>query len=527
MAWLSKYSPRSTALLIASVLPLGFGACSTGERAVGVAPERYRVELLAEDIDPGLIPDLLEADFDGDGTPDRVIVSDSVVRIALTAGEELQFTAGEPGQAAAKVWDARVTSFEPDGTYPSLVLATGPAEIHEAFPVTQELVYNDRGRLLHRYLGTYPATVAGRSGWAYPMRAQGLDCARLRSNALPVCFFASQEDGGLGVSRLIEMDPAGYGRLASDSATRAEYSWRLEQRRARVRRIGEGLAGEGTTVGSARQVVRDWLGVDSTELSRILSSDPSHQASSASDSVFAVLEWLSQADARRQARSYFRMDEDELDAVLAEASVPQSAEAVDYFLAVALPRLDSSRIFSRDRTRELQLPWPAQYGHGRPNVDGMFMMGAAFIDFSGDGLLDLVVVGQHSRPFSATQHPEGYFVDAAFHATPDEYVRVWAPEGLPNRGTSAPPCVYFGMEKTEEVAWRSDYVGCYDQGRKEWYDLALPGGPYWTEYDPVAFWDMNGDGTLDFAARTTEGRWHVLTFIRDHADSLDRGTGAE
>jgi len=76
-----------------------------------------------------------------------------------------------------------------------------------------------------------------------------------------------------------------------------------------------------------------------------------------------------------------------------------------------------------------------------------------------------------------------------------------------------PPCVYFGMEKTEEQASRSDYVDCYDQGSDKWYEVTLPEGPYWTEYEPVMFWDMNGDGMVDFAARKEDGSWTALTFL--------------
>jgi hypothetical protein len=145
------------------------------------------------------------------------------------------------------------------------------------------------------------------------------------------------------------------------------------------------------------------------------------------------------------------------------------------------------------------------------------MMGAAFADFSGDGLLDLVVVGQHSRPFSAIQHPDGYFTDGQYRATPDEYVRVWAPKAGENTAAALPPCVYFAMEKAEEEAWRSDYVECYDRRSGEWYEIDLTQGPYWTEYAPVVFWDANDDGLIEFAARRADGSWSLLTFAKERS----------
>ncbi len=70
------------------------------------------------------------------------------------------------------------------------------------------------------------------------------------------------------------------------------------------------------------------------------------------------------------------------------------------------------------------------------------------------------------------------------------------------------------MEKTAS-ARRSDYVDCYDQDSGEWYEVTLPEGPYWTEYEPVMFWDMNDDGMIDFAARREDGSWNLLTFVQE------------
>ena len=514
---MKSFSRRTTKVhLLSAVLGVSVSllSCNGGEPARQETAGHYEVELVAENVDPSIIPDPMQADFDGDGKLDVAVVTDSSVQIKLTSGDEFNYSVRETGEESPRIWDAKVVSLRSDGRFPSIVLATCPEPSHEGVPLTQDLLYNDGGSLIHKQLGGYPSTSMGSAVWAYPMRAMGLDCAWLESNDLPVCFFASMEDGGLGVSRLIELDPAGYVNLASDSATRAEYSHKLEGRLEVVRRIGrEWTTGE-AMVGSARQVVQEWMDIDPAELDRILSSEVSQPLSSASDTLFAAVDWLEQAGPRRRARAYMWMDEEELDSALAGAVIREPAEAVDYLLAVALERLDQGRLFSHDLTRDFRLPWPMQYGHGRPNVDGMFMMGAAFVDFSGDGLLDLVVAGQHSRPFSAIQHPDGYFTTGGFHASPDEYVRVWAPDPAEEGDLAVPPCVYFGMEKTEEEAWRSDYVDCYDSGLGEWYDLTLPGGPYWTEYEPVVFWDMNEDGMIDFAAQTEPGTWNVLTFVR-------------
>lgn len=70
------------------------------------------------------------------------------------------------------------------------------------------------------------------------------------------------------------------------------------------------------------------------------------------------------------------------------------------------------------------------------------------------------------------------------------------------------------MEHTEEQASRSDYLECYDRLTGAWYDVTLPRGPYWTEYEAVMFWDANCDGTPDFAARREDGSWNLLTFSR-------------
>jgi len=505
---------RSSASIVVVLIcgPLLLAACASERGPAESTAGRYRVEVLEHGIDPQVIPDRFVADFDRDGEVDRVSVTDSAVQIDLSGGGEFSYLVREPGDDSPKIQDAKVFSLRPDGKFPSIVLATCPSPEHEKYPVTQQLVYNDSGKLAHKRLGAYPTTKIVGLGWTYPMRALGLDCAWLTSNDLPVCFFASMEDGALGVSRLIELDVSGYPRLATDSAFRAHYSNRMLRQWETARRYLEDPASlaEGP---SARYWVWGLLGVDSATLDRILPGYLPGQGGSVSDTLLAALDWLFQSGPREQARAYLHMDGETFDSILAESDVQEPDSAIDFLLAVAFARLDHEAVFSHDVTREYRLPWPAQYGHAGLHPDGMFMIDAVFLDFSGDGLLDLVVVGQHSRPFSAVQHPDGYFTNAGYHAAPDEYVRVWAPKAGEDPEPTAPPCVYYGMEKTQEEAWRSDYVDCYDQGSDKWYEVTLPEGPYWTEYEAVMFWDLNEDGMIDFAARKEDGSWTALTFL--------------
>jgi hypothetical protein len=503
------------AVLVCASLPLG--SCSGSRGPAESTARRFTIEVLKHGIDPQIIPDRFAADFDGDGKNDRVTLTDSAVQIDLSGGGQFHYAVREAGQDSPRIWDAAVVSLRRDRKFPSIVLATCPVPDHEKAPVVQQVVYNDAGRLVHKRLAGYPFTNFVRSPQTYPMRALGLDCAWLASHDLPVCFFASEEDGALGVSRLIELDVNGYERLASDAALRSYYSRRMARHWESHRRDAmdpAGMAG----VSSARDEIQRRFSFDSATLDRLLSGDLRGRTDSVSDTLLAALDWLSKAGPREQARAYLRMDGKVFDSILAQSQMRESGSAVDFVLAVALSQLDHEAVFSHDVTREYRLPWPAQLGHAAPvaGADGMFMMDAVFTDFSGDGLLDLVAVAQHSGPFSAIQHQDGYFVNAVFHGEMDEYVRVWAPNHRAGAGTapSIPPCVYYGMEKTEELAWRSDYVECFDHVSNQWYEVTLPEGPYSTEYEPVIFWDMNHDGMIDFVARREDGSWTALTFVR-------------
>jgi hypothetical protein len=65
--------------------------------------------------------------------------------------------------------------------------------------------------------------------------------------------------------------------------------------------------------------------------------------------------------------------------------------------------------------------------------------GAAFTDFPGDGLADLVAVGQHSAVFYAVQDEGGVFVAPGCRGLPDEYAGVSGPaEVILARRTTVP-----------------------------------------------------------------------------------------
>jgi hypothetical protein len=51
----------------------------------------------------------------------------------------------------------------------------------------------------------------------------------------------------------------------------------------------------------------------------------------------------------------------------------------------------------------------------------------------------------------------------------------------------------------------------------EWYEVALPGGPYWTDYLPVVFEDFDRDGVVDLALKKKDGSWVAFRFVPDQA----------
>ena len=198
-------------------LALSIVSCAPDHRAVDVKNIRYRVEVLAVDIDPNIIPDRLAADFDEDGHIDRIIWSPMSLEVRLSGGGVFQYTVGEMAgdypasmpelNSATRLIDVKVFSLNRDGSYPSIFMAVErktPERWVE--PILQPIVFNDGGRLILKRLN------------GFPLVGQSLDCAWIASNKLPICFYASYAGAAkMGLSRLIELDPEGYWRIAHNS----------------------------------------------------------------------------------------------------------------------------------------------------------------------------------------------------------------------------------------------------------------------------------------------------------------------
>jgi hypothetical protein len=393
-------------------------------------------------------------DFDGDGVLDRIVENDTSIHVVLSNGDEFRYSLGEMAEdSATSVEVGSLLSFNRNGSYPSLMLATQryPPGVRPAL-VHQQIIYNDRGRLLLKTL------------FDFPVNARDVDCAWLKSNDLPVCFYASYGPD-LGRSRLVEIDPQGIWQIARDTA--------YLNFRYQVSALYDGWVRPGHP--SAREHVAARRNVSI-------------------ETVDSLLE-IGWSDAAR-----FFVD---------------SVRALSFGLA------DRTQLYSADITSEYRLPWPLEmsrsYDRNRhPKgrwMDGYMMVESVFFDFSGDGLLDLVAVGQHSGVFSGVQHADGYLVDAGYHGSADDYHKVRAPSVSSNAGITVPPCVLYSME--EDSASRSDYLDCYDRNTREWYEVALPEGPYWTDYLPVEFKDIDGDGILDLAAMRKDSTWVAFAFVSD------------
>ena len=320
-------------------------------------------------------------------------------------------------------------------------------------PIRQKIVFNDGGHLVLKNLT------------GFPLVGQSLDCAWIASNKLPVCFYTSYAGTAeVGLSRLIELDPEGIWKTAHNS----EY------------------------LAFRNQVGR-------------------YDGWSKEDHPSAKEQVLAMRDTNPET----------IDSLLAEGWTEAAKTFRDEVRCLHFGLVDRGRIYCNDITREYGLLWPVElsmaYDQQEPSLgrwmDGYMMLGALFTDFTGDGLLDLVVVGQHSAVFSAVQTEDGTFVHAEYHGLPDEYTRVSGPKLAAGENLTVPPCVYYGMEKRE--ASREECVECYDRMTNDWYEVSLPDGPYSMELKDVMFWDMNHDGMIDFAARRSDGSWNLLTFVQE------------
>jgi len=439
-------------------LALSLASCAANDRSVHVKNIRYRVEVLAVNVDPNIIPDRLAADFDEDGQIDQVNWSPKFLEVNLSGGGVFRYNVGEKhGDPATRLNDVKVFSLNRDGSYPSIFMAVErktPERWVE--PILQRIVFNDCGRLVLKSLTDFPLV------------GQSLDCAWIETNKLPVCFYASYAGTAeMGLSRLIESDPEGYWRIAHNSDYLAFRN-----------KIGR---------------YDGWFKEDHP---------------SAKEQVLAMRD----------------TDPETIDSLVAEGWTTAAKTFRDEVRCLAFGLADRHSIYCNDLTREYSLPWPVQtslaYAQQDPSegrwMDGYMMLSALFTDFTGDGLLDLVVVGQHSAVFSTVQTKDGIFIHAEYHGLPDEYARVSGPKLAAEENLTVPPCVYYGMEKRE--ASKEEYVECYDRKTKDWYEISLPGGPYSMKLKDVMFWDMNRDGMIDFAARRSDGSWNLLTFEQEQSN---------
>jgi len=529
------HSSASIVVVCCSALPL-LGACASERAPAESTAARYKIEVLKHGIDPQNIPKRFAADFDEDGHVDQLAVTDTSLRALLSGGDEFNYVVGEAQWDSGKwIEDLEIISLRPDRRYPSIILATlsyepdGDWEI----PSIQLVVVNDKGTLGVRRLHDLS------------LPAVSVDCAWIESNDLPVCFYGAYivKDMSWGLSALIEIDVEGWRHLQSDSLARARASrdvaareetlrrWATDSTYQALRRKQQRLWAElgwipaPTGSPSAWEMTRGFM--ERRTFDRLAASHVPAEAGSAEDTSAAViLAFLEQYGPRDFVRANWlgMMDAQEYDSILAAWQVPESASAVDVQLALLGALQEKHQwVYSKDITREYQLPWPIpwpQYWLG--TRDGLFMYGVQFFDFSGDGLLDLVATGLHNRVFSAIQHPDGYFVDAGFHSPQGKYLGVWAPSVTPGAEVTTPPCVFLAMKRLTTCR-PSDYIQCYDRVAKEWYEVTLPEGNYYAieiEMGPalklrVPFWDMNEDGMIDFAARKEDGSWTAFTFVKE------------
>jgi hypothetical protein len=454
---------RSSASIVIALIcgSLLLGACASERSPATPTAARYKIEVLEHGIDSQIIPDRFPADFDEDGQVDHLTVTDTSLHVLLSGGGEFRYRVGEPpDDSATLLVDVVLFSFNRDRRYPSIFLATErktPERWVE--PIRQQVVYNDSRRLILKTLSDYPLV------------GQSLDCAWLDFNDLPVCFYASYAGyEGMGMSRVLEIDPRGFWRKAMNSEywafRRSVSHYDSPATKERVSRPNRP---------SASRVVADWGNVE-----------------------------LRVADS-----------------LLADGWAQAAETHMDSVRTLATGLFDRDRLYCADLAREYRLPWPVEISDAydqqrRPEgrfMDGFMMLSARFTDFNGDGLLDLVAVGQHSGVFSAVAHKDGYFVAARYHGLPDEYVRVSAPPVPEDVPHPVPPCVYYGMERGQ--ATKPDYVECYDRAEEQWYQLPLPEGSYWMVLEPVVFWDMNDDGMIDLAAKKEDGSWTAFTFVEE------------
>jgi hypothetical protein len=468
--------------------------------------------VLSAGFDPSQIPDPFAADFDEDGTIDQLSVDRTSLHVSLSGGGDFDYELEGAADSGLSIDDVKIISLNRDGRYPSIVLATRKRPGGAWYqPHIQRVILNTAGKL-----SAVPLS-------AYPLSPRGVACAGIASNELPVCFYASHADNDvrMGISKLLELDTSG--RSATDSTVAEGVSGRMAQWTNWLHRLARDSAFLRYERGrwladkvSARAMLDKFVPLDRDMLDSLLAAITTRPGADPVDTfVTASNDWVDNCSPRELGRTFWRRGvADELasvyDSVNTGEGLPATSSAVDYWLAAYASVWALNRLSVNDITTAYHLPWPHSYSP--MSRTGYHMIDATFVDFSGDGLLDLVVVGQHSQIFSAVQHIDGYFVETQYHSVPGEFFRVWAPM---QTDVATPPCVYYAMEPDQ--AFRSDFVECYDRSVKEWYEVQLPGGVYFQgRTDPVQFWDIDDDGMIDFAARKADGTWTSFTYAPEN-----------
>jgi hypothetical protein len=224
---------RSSASMVLALVYglLLLGACASERGPAESSGVRYRVEVLEHGIDPRIIPAMFVADFDEDGQVDQLTVTDTSLHVLLSGGGVFNYAAGEATPySGTRISDIRIFSFNRDGSYPSIVLATRRRESRWwGQPAIQHVIVNDHGVLGLRRL------------WWHAVPAASVDCGWLESNDLPVCFYAAYglEAVSWGLSGLIAIDVGGWRHSLADSVARAGAYHTVVRREAYLRRLAE------------------------------------------------------------------------------------------------------------------------------------------------------------------------------------------------------------------------------------------------------------------------------------------------
>jgi hypothetical protein len=455
------------ALFVAGAVALTTVACGGPDLPGGAG--RYRVAVLAHGIDPTTIPERYAADFDEDGQVDQLVVTDTSLQVLTSGGEEFSYVVGEPPwDPGEKIGDVRIFSFNRDGSYPSIVVATRKQEPGVwGTPATQKVVINEHG------------TLGLRSLWRYVVPAVSVDCAWIVSNDLPVCFYATYavRPSGWGLSGLVEIDVDGWRNLLGDSAARGHVSRHLARReRFRDQTI-------------TRELVRSIWRLEAQEFDNILAAWDLPASASVVE-VHQVMMGAHQEDlqlifSKDLTRDYrlpfpalwppYRLGAEDGLSLMGVRFFDFSGDGLRDLVAVG----SHSRVFSAIQHEEGYFA-DAGYHSLRQEFLGVWAPQAP----SGSGLVTppcLYYVLERNQTWRSSDYLGCY--DRAMN----EWYEVELPEG-----------VYF-MDTAQSGS-------------------GLQGVESLSQRHYVPFWDMDEDGVIDFAARRDDGTWTAFTFVHELED---------